>query len=152
MFFKNIVVISQEDHKHLGVILDRSLSFAKHIREENAAARKGIGLIRHVSPYVPLHTLDQMYKIFVRPHLDYCDVIYHVPPHQEPGSYNSSLNYLMKSIESTQYEAARAVTGTWKGTSINYTRNWVGSRQLIEESQEGLFNSIKFIMVLLQLT
>ena len=112
LFFNNIVVSSQEDHKHLGVTLDRTLSFAKHIREKIAVARKGIGLIRHVSPYVPLHTLDQMYKIFVSPHLDDCDVIYHVPPHQEPGSYNFSLNYLMKSIESTQYEAARAVTGT----------------------------------------
>ena len=117
MYFNNSVVIRQEDHKHLGVTLDCKLTFAKHLRETIATARKGIGLIRHLSSYVSINTLDQMYKMFVRPHLDYCDVVYHIPPLQELGTSNFSLNYLMKSIEITQYQAACAVSGAWKGTN-----------------------------------
>ena len=67
LYFNNSVVIRQEDHKHLGVTLDCKLTFAKHIREKIATARKGIGLIRHLSSYVSINTLDQMYKMFVRP-------------------------------------------------------------------------------------
>ena len=44
-----------------------------------AIARKGIGIIKHLSIFTT-KTLDQIYKMCVRPHLHYCDVIYHVPP------------------------------------------------------------------------
>ena len=41
--------------------------------------------------------LDQMYKTSVRPHLDYCDVIYHIPPKQDqPGVV---LNSVMEMAE-----------------------------------------------------
>ena len=73
--------------------------------------------MRHMSSYVSINTLDQMYKMFFRLHLDYCDVIYHIPPSQEFGTSNFSLHYLMKNIESTEYQAACAVTGAWKGTN-----------------------------------
>ena len=55
----------------------------------------------------------------VRPHLD-CDMIYHIPVKtREMINFDSSrtLNYQMNSLESTQYQAALAVTGAWKGTS-----------------------------------
>ena len=117
LYFNGKIVTRQEDHKHLGVTLDKKLSFANHIKEKISIARKGIGLIRHLSSYAPVKTLNILYKAYVRPHLDYCDVIYHIPPHQERDTTNFSLNYLMSSIESTQYEAARAVSGAWKGTN-----------------------------------
>ena len=117
LYFNNTIVTPQDDHKHLGITLDCKLTFNKHIKEKISTARKGIGLIRHLSSYVSVNTLDQMYKIFVRPQLDCCDVIYHIPPLQEVGTHNSSLNYQMRSIESTQYDAARALSGAWKGSS-----------------------------------
>ena len=46
-----------------------------------------------------------MYKLYVRPHLDYGDVVYH--------NQNSTL---MSKLESTQYAAALTVSGTWRGT------------------------------------
>ena len=64
------------DHKHLGLILDSKLSFAKHISEKLSTARKGIGIIKHLAPYLPLKSREQIYKMHVRPHLDYCDIIY----------------------------------------------------------------------------
>ena len=40
-------------------------------------ARRGIGLIRHLSKYLSRHVLDQIYKLHERPHLDYGDIVYH---------------------------------------------------------------------------
>ena len=64
---------------------------------------------------MPLKALDQMYKSIVRPHLDYCDFIYHIPHVYE--NCGVSLNAKMESVEKVQYNAALAITGTWKGSS-----------------------------------
>ena len=58
-----------------------------------------------------------MYKTLVRSHLDYCDLIYHIPSiiHQPP--FGMTLNYLMEKVEKTQYQAALAITGAWQGSS-----------------------------------
>ena len=66
-----------------------------------------------------------MYKSPVRPHFDYCDIIYHIPPDDNGifdnihnnGFANRSLNILMAKIESIQYQAALAISGAWQGTN-----------------------------------
>ena len=40
-----------------------------------------------------------------------------VPNHEDPFSGNTAVHYLMSRLESVQYSAALAITGTWKGTS-----------------------------------
>ena len=79
LFFNGIQVKRVNEHKHLGLILDPLLNFAAHFKEKIAKARKGIGIIKHLRSYLPLNTLEQIYKMHVRPHLDYCDFIYHIP-------------------------------------------------------------------------
>ena len=49
-----------------------------------------------------------MYKLYVIPHLDYGEVIYH----------NQNLHLMSKS-ESTHHDAALAVSGAWRGTSTD---------------------------------
>ena len=108
------------EHEHLGLILDPKLSFAKHISEKNSTARKGIGMIKHLAPFLPLKSRDQIFKMHIRPHLDYCDIIYHIPiKSREIKDFDISrtLNYQMQALESTQYQAALAVSGAWKGSS-----------------------------------
>ena len=61
-------------------------------------------MVRHVHRDV----LDQMYKLYVRPHLDYGDVIYH-----------NQKFYRMSRLESTQCDTALAVSGAWRGTSTD---------------------------------
>ena len=104
-------------HKHLGLILDSKLTFSKHINEKISIARKWIGVIKNLSPYLPLKSLDQIYKMHVRPHFDYCDVIYHIPVITHELSSLLSLNCTMEALERTQYQAALAVSGTWKGSN-----------------------------------
>ena len=41
--------------------------------------QNSIGIIKYLSTFLPLNTLDQMYKALIRSRLDYCDTIYHKP-------------------------------------------------------------------------
>ena len=78
LFFNNIEVKQVNDHKHLGLALDSKLTFVNHISEKVSKALKGVGVIKYLSSYVPVKkTLDQIYKMYVGLHLDFCDVIYH---------------------------------------------------------------------------
>ena len=117
IFFNNIPVKKVEEHKHLGIILDSKLSFSSHIKSAISKTRKGIGLLKYLSKYLPRHTLNELYKLYVRPNLDYGGVIYHIPPEVCEFSQTVILPNLMEKLESVQYSAALAVTGTWRGTS-----------------------------------
>ena len=132
LFFNNRPVVPVNDHKHLGIILDCKLFFTKHICEKVAKSRKGIGIIRHLSPHLPLATLDQLYKMFVRPHLDYCDIIYHIPIITNLFDSTTTLSYSMQSIESTQYQAALAITGAWRGSNTSKLYEELGWESLTD--------------------
>ena len=56
-----------------------------------------------------------MYKTLVRSHLDYCDIIYHIPSIQT--QMGLSLNASMQKLEFIQYQAALSITGTWQGSN-----------------------------------
>ena len=72
--------------------------------------------------------LDQIYKLYVRPHLDNGDIIYH--------KYDPEFKFdVTRGLESAQYFAALAVSGAWRGTNtekiyeelgweILYYRRW----------------------------
>ena len=117
LMFNGTVVAQKNEQRHLGLILDSGLSFEKHLNEKIIKAKKNIGIIKHLSKFLPLKTLDQMYKALVRSHLDYCDIIYHQPSLHNQPPLGVSLNSLMEKVERIQYQAALAVTGTWQGSN-----------------------------------
>ena len=73
--FNNHQIKVEKSHKYLGLTLDEKLTFAEHVREAIAKAKRGVGIIRLLAKYASRDVLDQMYKP-VRPHLDYGDIIY----------------------------------------------------------------------------
>ena len=75
--FNNIPVKLATETKHLGLILDNKLSFLSHIENKLAKARQGLGLLRQLKKWVSLNVLDVVYKLYIRPHFDYGDVVYH---------------------------------------------------------------------------
>ena len=93
---------------HLKNILGyEKLTFGHHLNEKISKANKSIGLIRRLYSYLPRKSLLVIYKSFIRPLLDYGDIIYDQP-------HNDTF---CRSIESVQYNAALAITGTIKGSS-----------------------------------
>ena len=117
LIFNGIVVSKVNDQKHLGLILDSRLSFEKHINGKIIKAKKIVGILKHLSKFLPLRTLDQMYKALVRSHFDYCDIIYYSPSHQNQAPLGMTLNSLMEKVERIQYQSALAITGAWHGSS-----------------------------------
>ena len=72
------------------------------------ACRNGtIGLLSKLQNILPREPLLTIYKSFVRPHLNYDDVIY------DQHCYNS----FHQKLESIQYNAALAITGAIRGSS-----------------------------------
>ena len=115
--FNGNPVVEVKDQKHLGLTLASNLSFHKHAQEKLSKAKKNIGIIKHLSKYLPLKTLDQMYKALVRSHLDYCDILYHEPSKVNQPPLGETLTAPMEEIERIQYKAALAITGAWQGSS-----------------------------------
>ena len=87
--------------------LDPKLSFDEHIQCILIKTRKIIGLIRKLQPIIPTAALLAIYKSFLRPHLDYGDVIYDCV-------FNESSQ---NKLQSVQYNAALAITGAIRGYS-----------------------------------
>ena len=94
-------------HKHLGLTLDEKLSITNCINNKINKSLKSVGLLRKLSVLLPRQSLLTIYKFFIRPHLDYGDIIYDQP-------LNESLSNRIKSV---QYKAALAITGAIEGSS-----------------------------------
>ena len=92
--------------KHLGVILDVKLPFEEHLKYVFNKTNKMIRLLRKLSNLLPRQALVTIYNAFVRPHLDYGDVLY-------DQAFNNSFHTKMESI---QYSACLAITEAIRGT------------------------------------
>ena len=63
--FNSVPVMKVSEHKHLGVILDSKLSFTSHINAVISKCRQGIALLKLLSKYLPRHTLNEIYKLYI---------------------------------------------------------------------------------------
>ena len=90
------------------------------IEEKIWKAMQGVGVIRKLSKILPQNSLITIYNAFVRPHLDYDNVLYDQPN-------NESLSQKIKSV---QYNATLAITGALKGTSQMKLYNELGLESL----------------------
>ena len=107
LVFNNTNVTQSIYQKHLGIILDSKLTFENHVNMVTTKINKTIGLLRKLQNLLPRTILIKIYKAFVRPHLDYDDILYHQA---------FSLSFQQK-LESIQYSAYFAITGAIPGTS-----------------------------------
>ena len=117
--FNNNTVTQSVTQKHLGMLLDTKLDFQGHLKSIFNKVNKTIGLLRKLHNTLPRLPLLTIYKSFIRPHLDYGDIIYdqaYVSFHQK--------------LESIQYNSALAITGAIRGTSTEKLYNELGLETL----------------------
>ena len=102
-----MVTLSSSTHKQLGMILDTKLDFSLHLKNVQNKVNRTTGLLHKLQDTLPRTSLINIFKSFVRPHLDYGDIIF-------DRAYNTSFH---QNVESIQYNAALAITGVVRGTS-----------------------------------
>ena len=107
VYLNNFPVTWSSSQKHLGIHLDEKLNFIHHIKEKISKANKGIGVIKKLNNTLPRKALLTLYKSFVRPHLDYGDIIYDQPNNES----------FCNKLETVQYNATLAITVSIQGTS-----------------------------------
>ena len=122
LVFHNSPVQTHPHQKHLGLILDSKLTFMEHLNDKIKKVNSGIGLIRRLRTDLPRNTLLTVYKSFIRPHLDYCDIIY-----DQPSNHS-----FCDRIESVQYNASLAITGCIRGTSRERIYSELGLESLAD--------------------
>ena len=91
-----------------------------HLKEKISIVNNGIDLLRKLRYSITRKPLLSIYKAFLRPHLDYCDVIYDKPRNEK----------FIDTLESIQYNATLAITGAIKGTSKEKLYNEIGLEYL----------------------
>ena len=110
-----MVIFFTEDNQSISNINSKAFgdtswwrAYIQHrINEKINKANKGIEIIRKLHNILPCHDLLTIYRSFVRPDLDYGDVIYD----QEENEL------VISKIERVQYNASLAITGAIRGIS-----------------------------------
>ena len=128
--------------------LDKKLNFEEQLKKVESNVNKTIGIIHKLQNVLPRSALLTIYKSFIRPHLDYGDIIY-------DKAFNESFH---AKLESLQYNATLAITGAIKGSSTEKiyeelgleslkSRRWYRKMSFLykvlkSESPSYLFNTI----------
>ena len=105
--FSKSTVSQTISQKHLGVIIDFNLSFGEYLIGVQSKTNKTIGLLRKLQNTLPRQALITRCKAFVRPHLDYGDILY-------DQVYNASFH---QKLEKIQHNACIARTLAISDTS-----------------------------------
>ena len=107
--FQGVPLKTQENHKHLGVNFSSDLHFHTHVNDIIQKINKSVGPLYAVAKYLSRDTLNLIYKMYLRPVFDYCDVVY---------DSNLTVADAMR-LERVQLKIARLVTGAHPRSPTN---------------------------------
>ena len=107
LIFNKSKVFQSTTQKHLGLMLNNSLSLEEYLTAMGAKVGRTKALLRKLQHVLPRQALITIYKSFLRPYLDNGDILY-------DKAFNESFH---QKIESIQYNACLAITGSIRGSS-----------------------------------
>ena len=107
LFMLNNQIYEVEFHKHLGLYFSSDCSWHHHINYIKQKAWTRINILRNLKFDLDRKSLEIIYTSFIRPILEYANVIWDNCSHQEK-----------QELEMIQTEAARIATGATKLVSI----------------------------------
>ena len=105
LIFNNNQVIHTRCQKHSGLFSDEKLNFGEHLGML-ITVNTCIELLRKLQKCLPRWSVVTIYKSFIRPNLDYADVIF-------DQVHNKSFH---ESLRSLQYNASLAIGRAIRGT------------------------------------
>ena len=105
LYFDGTELNNVDSHCHLGINISYNLSWQKHIDDITAKANKRLDVLCRLSHILDRKTLTIMYNSFIRPVLEYGDII-----------FNGCTEAQSLQIEAVQKRAARIITGAIRGT------------------------------------
>ena len=106
-----------------------------HLKEKISIINNGTALLKKLIYFIPRKPLLSICKEFLRPHLDYCDIIYDKPSNEK----------FIDTLELIQYNATLAMAGAIKGTTKEKLYNELGLEYLRDRRwmrELGLFHKI----------
>jgi len=118
--FSDQEIPSVPSHKHLGLTLSTDLRFHDHVNTIIKTVNSLLGPIYPVAKLLPRHILNEIYQIYIRPHLDYCDIIY---------DGNISIADMTR-LQTLQNRIGRLVTGALFRTSTDRLLDDLGWERL----------------------
>ena len=135
--FNNIQVERASHHKLQGILLDEKLNFKQHIDTTILKINKGISVIKKLRYCLLRKSLMTIYKAFLRPLIDYGDIIYDQPQNES----------FCEKLESVQYKAALAITGAIQSTSRDKIYQELGLESL---KARRWYKSLSFILKIMK--
>ena len=100
--------------------MTKKLNCEEHLSKVETKVNKSVGIIRKLQNVLPRSALLAVYKSFIRPLLDYGDIIY-------DKAFNESFH---EKLEYLQYNADLAITGAIKGSSTKKLYEELGLESL----------------------
>ena len=100
LYFNNHLLQDTTSHKHLGIEINSTLTWNQHIDTLASSANKKLNVFNQLSKLLDRKTLHIMYTSFIRPCLEYGNIVW----------CNCTTNE-SESLEAIQRRAARIITG-----------------------------------------
>ena len=108
--------------KSLGVYIDENLSWGSHIEKLIKKVASGVGALKRIRSFVPFETLKIIFNVLVRPHFDYCSVVW--------GNLT-----LSNKLQKLQNRAARILTFSSYDTDVEDLFSKLGWRKLSSQRE-----------------
>ena len=119
LLMNNELINEVSYHKHLGIFLSSDGTWHEHINNITSKAWLRINVMRKLKFLLYRKSLEITYFIFIRPLLEYADVV-----------LDNCTLYEVNALEKIQLEAARIVTGATKLVSLEMLYKETGSETL----------------------
>jgi hypothetical protein len=98
-FLNGVPIKRVASHKHLGLVIASDLTWKEQIAEVVDKANRRLGIMRTLKFKLDRLSLERIYKGFIRPLLEYGDIVWDSP------------SEVLNSLEAVQLNAARIVVG-----------------------------------------
>ena len=125
IFMQNHQISEVSTHKHLGLLFSNDCTWHNHINYIQDKTWFRVNIMRKLKFKLDRKSLEIIYTAFIRPLLEYGDVIWN----------NCTLQDKYE-LDKIQNEAARIATGTTKLVSLNSLHKEIGWESLEERRQK----------------